>query len=103
VKPEEHERWHEILSRGFDAGNFANAYEGEDYQKTINARAVPKIPAALRSAYHAAFTLGFFASYEAHEIPDDHRAAYWTAYRSASGRECLRLGFIDPRDESEAS
>lgn len=54
------------ISRGFDAGNYANAYETTDYDSAI-ARLSPN-----RSAeYVAAFTLGFFSSYEENEIGSD--------------------------------
>lgn len=86
----------EELHRGFDRGNFANAYETEDYS-TVRGR----LPSESSQAYVAAFTLGFFSSYEYHEIPADAQEAYLEAYQSAAGARCLELGFIDAQDFGE--
>lgn len=51
------------IHRGFDAGNYANAYETTDYD-----RALASLSMNRSAAYKAAFTLGFFGSYEPHEM-----------------------------------
>lgn len=51
------------ISRGFSAGNYANAYETTDYD-----RAIASLSPNRAKAYVAAFTLGFFGSYEPHEM-----------------------------------
>lgn len=55
-----------IIHRGFEAGNYANAYETEDY-----AEALAKLSSNRSGEYVAAFTLGFFSSHEAHEMGAD--------------------------------
>jgi hypothetical protein len=56
-----------IISRGFDAGNYATAYEGEDYE--VHQRRIwCKV-----DLYKQAHMLGFFSSYELHEIPEQYR------------------------------
>jgi hypothetical protein len=64
------------LSRGFDRGNFGNAYENEDYDTWRPQQKIPVeyvgSPSAC-SAYEAGMFLGFYSSYEDHEIPDHHR------------------------------
>ena len=64
------------LSRGFDAGNFANAYTSEDFGarsvQTELTRALFVRRAREQEAFRAGFVLGFFASYEDHEIPSEH-------------------------------
>jgi len=55
-------RTDEQIHRGFEAGNYANAYETTDYD-----RAIASLSPNRAKAYVAAFTLGFFGSYEPHE------------------------------------
>ena len=77
------------LHRGFDAGNFANAYETDRYDRAIGGQEDES------PEYQAAFTLGFFASYEEHERYE-HADAYGEALASPAGQRCLQLGFIEP-------
>jgi hypothetical protein len=52
------------LSHGFDRGNYANAYETENFD-------APLVKADLEGesdAYVAGYTLGFFATYEPSEM-----------------------------------
>lgn len=87
-----------ILSQGFSRGNYANAYETQDYAEARDALPSPS------DDYLAAFALGFFSSYELHEIDCEHTDEYLEAYHSAAGQRCIELGFIDPQDdESEES
>jgi hypothetical protein len=100
---EEHERLGEVVSRGFDRGNFANAYETQDYETALESLDMPRaiggsrLPRALQDAYRAAFTLGFFGSYELHEMGSDVEA-YREAYFSEGGKACLAAGYTDARD-----
>jgi len=57
----------ESFERGYDAGNYASAYETEDVVEAWNARILSG-----REVYEG-FILGFFSSYELDEIPDEHR------------------------------
>jgi hypothetical protein len=83
------------LSRGFSAGNYCNAYETQDFASAIVKREVKD----KSSAFAIAFTMGFFGSYELHEIPDDHREMFIDAYKSSLGQRVLELGYCDPREE----
>lgn len=82
------------LSQGFDAGNFANAYETEDYDQALDALG------EVSTAYRDAFTLGFFASYELHEM-GEHTDDYLEALASPHGRACVAAGYCDDRSEEE--
>lgn len=83
------------LSHGFDAGNYANAYVSEDYSRALSLEE-SEHEKPLSLPYLRAFTLGFFASYEAHELPGEHEDSFWGAYHSPEGKRCLELGFLDP-------
>lgn len=96
----DHERFGEIVSRGFDAGNYCNAYETASYGKGLEIAEREKVPRVLRRAYLDAFTLGFFGSYELHEM-GAHRDAFEAAYRSEGGQQCIRAGYCDAREPSE--
>jgi hypothetical protein len=57
----------DCIHQGFDAGNYAAAYETEDYdvaQAAIN---------GTNGLYRAGHLVGFFGSYELHEIPEQWR------------------------------
>jgi hypothetical protein len=87
------------LSQGFSAGNYCNAYETDDYDKAIKQRDL----LGSGEDFATAFIMGFFASYELHEIPSTHKIDFGTAYHSAAGRRVLELGYCDPRkEESDA-
>ena len=81
-----------VLSAGFDAGNYANAYETTDYD-----RAVASLSMNRSEAYIAAFTLGFFSSYEPDEM-GEHADTYLGALQSDFGRRCVELGYVDPEE-----
>lgn len=80
------------LSHGFDAGNYASAYETEDFELAMDALD------GRSEAYCHAFVLGFFSSFELDEIPSEHQDIYMEAYFSEHGKRVLALGFIDPFD-----
>jgi len=81
------------LSHGFDAGNYCNAYETQDIEDALVMRDVRDHS----KAYRNAFILGFFSSYELHEIPgmDQHRLI--DAYHSEDGTRVLELGYTEAR------
>ena len=83
------------MSRAFDAGNYANAYETTDLETALKR--------ARYTAEHtrAAFVLGFFGSYALDEIPD--REIFDECYFSDAGQYVVRVaGYTDPRDEEYA-
>jgi hypothetical protein len=84
------------ISRAFDAGNYANAYEGtdlEDFDEEIE---------ALPSYARPAFVLGFFGSYALDEISG--REAFDDAYWSATGRYVVGVaGYCDDRADEYAA
>jgi len=59
----------EAFSRGFDHGNFANAYETEDCDVMLQSA---KIPKKHGKEFTEGAILGFFLSYELHEIPGEY-------------------------------
>lgn len=69
----------DALSHGFDAGNYANAYESERFGKAwgnVKREGTYKEWAnaserQVREAFRGAFYLGFYSSYENHEVPED--------------------------------
>ena len=69
------------ISRAFDAGNYANAYESQDLLKAC-AKAEKKYPVeSKKQAWCDGFVLGFFSSYEIKEIPLRHRGFYLAAQK----------------------
>ena len=73
------------ISRGYDAGNYANAYETTDYE-----RALAKLSPNRSAAYVAAFTLGFFGSYTADEMGSHHEA--YNEAQALVGKRARELG-----------
>jgi hypothetical protein len=63
------------FSLGFDAGNYANAYETTDLAIAI----LSSDPSDTSDAYCAGLVLGFYSSYELDEIPATDLDAYETA------------------------
>jgi hypothetical protein len=57
----------EAISRGYDHGNFANAYETTSYSKACS-----KLGRRSNN-FLIGFTAGFFGSYELHEIPEAYQ------------------------------
>ena len=73
------------IHRGYDAGNYANAYETTDYE-----RAIAKLSPNRSATYVAAFTLGFFGSYSPAEM-GSHLEAYHEAL-ALVGKRAKELG-----------
>ena len=82
------------IRRGFDAGNYANAYETTDYDAAIAALSPNR-----SAEYQAAFTLGFFGSYERSEMGSDVEA-FDEAY-ALVGKRAGELGIAVERDDDE--
>jgi hypothetical protein len=81
------------ISHGFDAGNYASAYETEDLETAL----APMVHQDPSPEYRAAFILGFFSSYSLHEIPSSDRDAYDDAYWSEAGKAVIAAGYCDDR------
>ena len=92
------------FSRGYDSGNYANAYESEylavvmpaslaEYCKAEGSLEKPAI-----DAWSTGFILGFYSSYEWHEIPDVFVGSAVRAYRTA-----LSAGWPTGREEDDES
>lgn len=89
------------LSRGFDAGNYANAYTSdclasswlvqEDGVDDDSDLPLPK-------PYRAAFVIGFFATYEYAEIPEEHREEHEAALTKYGA--AMRAQGIAVRDDA---
>lgn len=79
------------MSRAFDAGNYANAYET---QHLGNALAQSRYTT---EHTRAAFVLGFYGSYELHEI--DEREIFDACYWSPAGQYVVNEArYTDSRD-----
>lgn len=63
----------EALSRGFDAGNHASAYDSEDFDTVWREEEEKQggFSGEERHAYFAGFIVGFFSSFEDSEIADE--------------------------------
>ena len=76
----------ESYSRGFDRGNFGNAYESQDWDSWYADNC--ETPEGMdRSAYQDGLLLGFFSSYEISEISDDMAAEEVASLRKIQGGE----------------
>jgi hypothetical protein len=83
------------ISRGFDAGNYANAYETQDLESALEMSNADEQSPEFRSA----FILGFFASYELDEIPSSNREEFDDAYWSEAGKAVVAAGYCDSRED----
>jgi hypothetical protein len=85
-----HEHRDEAIERGFDAGNYANAYVSEDFDTAwdANSKLDPRYPL---ESYRDAFLIGFFSSYEDHELPTEYQE-HVTSVRLAMRPTFERLG-----------
>jgi hypothetical protein len=85
------------ISRGFSAGNYAGAYISEDLDTAMERE---ELHWELKNeAFRHAFILGFFSSYELHEVPGSYREQYDEAYWSDHGAAVRRAGYIDSRHD----
>lgn len=82
------------MSRAFDSGNYANAYESTNLDD-FDLDAMPEHE-------RAAFVLGFFGSYSLDEIGSD-REVFDECYWSEPGRYVVHVaGYCDARTEEYA-
>lgn len=92
----------DALSHGLHAGNYASAYVSEDFETAkehceaedhneefVGAKAPPEV----REAWEAAFIIGFFGSYETHEVDSDHTDALIEA-TNKWGQKIRDLGLV---------
>ena len=73
------------LSHGFNAGNYDNAHVSTDMHYTLSRRAPGY---SYSEEFQGAYVLGFFSSYERHEIP----ARYLDQYEVAVDKWSMVLG-----------
>ena len=78
------------ISTGFDAGNYAAAYVSEDLETAMADR-----PEMENEAYAAGFVLGFFSSFELHEIPAGDAEVYEDALYGPYGKLAVQQGWVD--------
>lgn len=71
---EKRERLYIILHEGYDAGNYDSCYYSEYF--SYQTRCEEKSRLENYKAYDAAYIIGFFSSYEMHEIPYEWLNAY---------------------------
>lgn len=83
------------ITQGFDRGNYCAAYETQNFRKALK-RIKGESP-----EYLAGFTLGFFSTYERHEM-GEHLEAFEAAYASEAGQRCIQLGLCDAQEEEAA-
>lgn len=84
------------LRRAFASGDYANAYETTSLDKAlVNLCKRFRRKGGPSHDYRCAFVLGFFASYELHEIPCDMLPVHEVARDSVAGKRCAELGLIE--------
>lgn len=84
------------LSRGFDAGNYGSAYEGQSWRLWCKAR---NMDPASDTWYARGCALGFFSSYELTEIPGYEMRARVASLRAAHDYDaCGTCGASLPDD-----
>lgn len=85
----------DMLHRGFDAGNYANAYVTENLErawKNEEASEDSDTPLDTNGPYYAGFVLGFFSSYEDHEIGDSEERELRASMLAKWGPACRAAG-----------
>lgn len=75
--------------RGFDRGNYGSAYESENWDtwKDQRANKMPNLRGLNAEYYEAGLMLGFFSSFELHEIGDEFVREQVAALREKHGEE----------------
>lgn len=76
MKPSEMEttKRDEAFSRGFDRGSYGNAYESQNWASWYANLLPLKVHALYPEIYREGLLLGFFSSYELHEVPMPFRS-----------------------------
>lgn len=70
-------------SRGFDRGNYGSQYEGQDWESWSEKNRYEERSAA----YREGMLMGFFSSYELHEVPDEELRHELSVLRAIHGDE----------------
>ena len=88
------------VAKAYIAGNFDNAYVSETLIHAMSQRqtrpdGTVRDSPFLCSLYTAAYILGFFATYEPHEVPIGHHIDYQQAYDSPTGVALRAMGYMD--------
>ncbi len=96
---------HQALSRGFDSGNYANAYTSEDFDQAWEAeddedRNESDERVFKHPAFKSAFLIGFFGSYEEDEIPRTY-VDDWRDAMHAYAPTMQAIGIAVSRDDDE--
>lgn len=103
------------MSRAFDAGNYASAYESNDLETALeafNEETDDDCEACLDGDRHAhrsdheraAFVLGFYSSHALHEIPAGMRDEFDAAYFSDAGQYMVKVArYCDDRTDEYAA
>lgn len=89
------------ISHGFDSGNFDNAYSGayfeeclEEAIEALDCDQFADFTEKAVKAFKTAYTLGWFSSYELHEM-GEHEETYTEALNSEYGKLCIEKGLVD--------
>lgn len=77
----------ESYNNGFHHGNYGNSYETEDWQEFYEKNQSRAAEAKDAEAYLNGMMLGFFATYEIHEIGDSELAERVAYLRSEYGED----------------
>lgn len=78
----------EDFSRGFDRGNYGNAYESQDWETWWAENSVGiagKVPTS--DAFQSGALVGFFSSYELDEVSDEAQRDALAVARAEWGEE----------------
>lgn len=90
------ERERDSMSRGFDAGNYGNAYQSQDWEAFAEYQRLDQ----RSDVWRVAALLGFYSSYALHEIPSDMRDEFDQAYWSPAGQYVVKVAcYCDDRDD----
>lgn len=86
----------ELLSRGFDAGNYDSVYVSEDYMVAFSRRSAGE-PLSAHDAWCTGYVLGFFSSWELHEVPQDLQEMVTVARtrRDDVGKLAHKMGLVE--------
>jgi hypothetical protein len=95
----------DALSRGFSAGNYANAYVSEDFDQAWESedeedRLEDDERIFKHPDYKSAFLIGFFGSYEEDEISADHVDDWRDAYYRLA-KDMQEIGIAAVRDDDD--
>lgn len=90
------ERFDRLVSRGFDRGNYCNAYETTDFERAQR----QLVGNGDDDPYRVGFVLGFFGSYELHEMGSD-ADTYREAWASEAGQRARAIGIDVPESLEE--